>query len=246
MTDESMASRRRQMRPLFCALLLALASGCALTPPEEEVSDPLEPINRVIDSFNDKVDRALIKPAARGYRKVVPGPLRNRVGNFFSNLEEPLTVTNDILQGKFRQGAEDGMRFVFNSSFGLLGLFDVATSFGLPKHQEDFGQTFARWGFGEGWYLVLPFLGPSNVRDGIGLFGDYALDPVARHDEMRERNGLAALRLVDDRSRLLAASKIRDTGALDRYLFTREAYRQLRWNRIHDGNPPPPEFDDEE
>jgi len=117
---------------------------------------------------------------------------------------------------------------------------------GHPKHKEDFGQTFAVWGFGEGWYLVLPVLRPSTVRDTVGLPPESALDPVARHDEVRERNSLYALRSIDRRARLLGASEVRDTAALDEYLFTRDAYRQHRWNLIYDGNPPQMSFEDED
>lgn len=230
-------------RPVtLITLAAAIGSGCAVIPPEEEASDPLEPVNRAIYQFNDHFDRYLLKPTAQGYKKVVPGPARHSVNHFFDNLGEPLTVVNDVLQGKVRRGAQDSLRFVFNTTFGVVGLFDVASQMDLPRHDEDFGQTFATWGAGEGWYLVLPFLGPSNVRDTVGLFPDAALDPVAQHDEVRERNSLMALRVVDIRAQLLSASRVRDTAALDSYLFTREAYRQLRWNRIHDGNPPPPDF----
>lgn len=218
--------------------------GCANTPPHEDVSDPLEPVNRAVDKFNDVVDRAAIKPIAKGYEYVVPAPARSSVTHFFGNLGEPGVIVNDFLQGKVKQGFADTGRLLVNSTIGVLGLFDPATQMGLTKHDEDLGQTFGHWGIGEGWYLVLPFLGPSNARDGIGLVGDYELDPLTHHDEVRERNGLAALRLIDTRAQLLSASTVRDTAALDPYLFTREAYRQHRWNRIHDGNPPPVRFDD--
>ena len=229
---------------LVLLLSLSIVGGCANTPPHEDISDPLEPVNRIIDRFNDKVDRAAIKPLAQGYESVVPAPVRSSVTNFFGNLGEPNVIVNDFLQGKFKQGIADTGRLLVNSTVGVAGLFDPATQLGLTKHNEDFGQTFGRWGIGEGWYLVLPFLGPSTVRDGVGLVGDYQLDPLTHHDEVRERNALAALRLVDTRAQLLSASKVRDTAALDSYLFTREAYRQHRWNRIHDGNPPPVRFDD--
>jgi len=227
-------------------MVLALVAGCAQTPPQEEPRDPLEPINRVVYRFNDVVDRALIKPVAKAYDKVTPAPIQTGVGNFFSNLGEPVVIINDLLQGKATQSASDTARLVFNSTFGVLGLIDVATPMGHPKHKEDFGQTFAVWGFGEGWYLVLPVLGPSTVRDTVGLPFESALDPVARHDEMRERNSLYALRSIDTRARLLGASEVRDTAALDGYLFTRDAYRQHRWNYIYDGNPPPAAFDDDD
>lgn len=220
-------------------------SACANTPPQEEVADPLEPINRVVDTFNDKVDRAVLKPTAKVYEKVVPNQARISVTNFFDNLGEPLVIVNQFLQGKPKEGFSDTGRLLVNSTIGLLGLFDPATQMGLTAHNEDFGQTFGRWGIGEGWYVVLPILGPSTVRDSIGLIGDYQLDPVSQHDEVRERNALSGLRLIDTRANLLSATKVRDTAALDPYLFTREAYRQLRWSRIYDGNPPPVKFEDE-
>lgn len=229
---------RRMTGALGVGALLLLA-GCANTPPSAEPSDPLEPVNRAVYRFNDVVDRAVFKPVAKVYDKFTPAPVQTGVGNFFSNLGEPVVIVNDVLQGKLQQGASDGARLVFNSTFGVLGLIDVATPMGHPKHDEDFGQTFAVWGAGEGWYLVLPILGPSTVRDTVGLPPEYALDPVTRHDEVRERNSLYALRTVDARARLLSAGRIRDTAALDAYIFTRDAYRQHRWNLIYDGNPPP-------
>ena len=237
------------MKGIPTALIMATVCGltaCANTPPHEDVSDPLEPVNRVIDSFNDKVDRAILKPAAQGYEKVVPKTARSSVTNFFGNLNEPLVVVNQLLQGKGKEGVSDTGRFLVNSTIGLLGLFDPASQMGLTRHDEDFGQTFGRWGIGEGWYLVLPILGPSTIRDTAGKFGNSTLDAVGKHDEVRERNGLGALRLVDTRANLLSATKVRDTAALDSYLFTRQAYRQLRWSRIHDGNPPPVPFDYDE
>lgn len=236
----------RTTRSASLGLLLVLAAGCAHTPPSEEASDPLEPVNRAVYRFNDVVDRALFKPVAKVYDKITPTPVQTGVGNFFSNLGEPVVIVNDVLQGKLPEGASDGARLVFNSTFGVLGLIDVATPMGHPKHNEDFGQTFAVWGAGEGWYLVLPILGPSTVRDAVGLPPEIALDPVAQHDEVRERNGFYALRTIDTRARLLSASKIRDTAALDEYTFTRDAYRQRRWNLIYDGNPPKPANSDSE
>ncbi len=217
---------------------LLLVAGCATTPPYKEPSDPLEPVNRVVYRFNDVVDRAVFKPVAKTYNKYTPTPVQTGVGNFFSNLGEPVVIVNDVLQGKLPQSASDTARLVFNSTFGVLGLIDVATPMGHPRHDEDFGQTFAVWGAGEGWYLVLPFLGPSTVRDAVGLPLEYALDPVARHDEVRERNSLYALHTIDTRARLLGASKVLDTAALDDYIFIRAAYRQRRWSLIYDGNPP--------
>lgn len=224
------------------ALLCGL-SGCANTPPHEDVSDPLEPVNRVVDVFNDKVDRAIFKPVAQGYEAVVPALARTSVTNFFGNLGEPLVIVNQLLQGKGENGVSDTGRFLVNSSIGVLGLFDPARQMGLAKHDEDFGQTFGRWGIGEGWYIVLPILGPSTVRDSAGLVGDVQFDTLSYYNEIPERNSLIGLRIIDGRANLLSASKVRDTAALDNYLFTRAAYRQLRWSRIYDGNPPPVQFD---
>lgn len=226
------------------ALCLLLTTACAQRPPHQEVADPLEPVNRAIFQFNEKVDEIVLKPVAEGYRRVTPAPVQTGVHNFYQNLEEPIVVVNAALQGKFQQAASDSARFFFNSTFGVVGLFDVATSMGHPKHREDFGQTFGVWGFGEGWYLVLPFLGPSTVRDASGRLLDNQLDLVSQHDEVRERNAAVALRLVDTRAQLLDATRVRDAAALDPYLHTREAYRQHRWSRIHDGNPPLPKFED--
>ena len=233
----------RKTKNTLAAALTLIASGCAVTPPHEEAHDPLESYNRTMDSINESIDKAILKPVATGYTKVVPSPVRSSVHNFFSNLGEPLTIVNALLQGKPKQGLQDSMRFVWNTTAGVAGLFDVATSMDLPHHDEDFGQTFAVWGMGEGAHIVLPLLGHSNVRDTIGLFPDSWLDPVGYHDEVRERNSMYALRIVDTRAQLLTASKVRDTAALDSYIFTREAYRQLRWDRIHDGNAPEPEYD---
>ena len=224
-------------------LALLLTTGCAQRPPHKDAADPLEPINRAIYQFNDKVDELVLKPVAEGYQRVTPAPVQRSVHNFFQNLEEPIVIVNSALQGKFHQAASDSARFFFNTTFGIGGLFDVATSMGHPKHQEDFGQTFGVWGFGEGWYLVLPLLGPSTVRDASGRLVDSQMDLVAQHEEVRERNVAIALRVVDARTQLLSASRVRDTAAIDPYLYTREAYRQFRWSRIHDGNPPLPDFE---
>lgn len=226
-------------------VLALLTTGCAHIAADDDSHDPLEPVNRAVYRFNDTFDRALLKPAARAYDKITPRPVQTGVGNFFSNLNEPVVIVNDFLQGKGTQGASDAARLLFNTTFGVLGLIDVATPMGHPRHDEDFGQTFAVWGAGEGWYLVLPFLGPSTVRDAAGLPPQFMLDPVLRHNEVRERNSLYALRAVDRRARLLGASRVRDTAALDEYLFTRDAYRQHRENLIYDGNPPAAKFEED-
>lgn len=231
----------------WIAGLALLSAGCATRPPEEEASDPLEPVNRAIYTFNDYLDRGVLKPVAKGYVKVIPGVARTGVRNFFNNLLEPITIVNDVLQGKGGQAAADTMRFGFNTIFGVFGLIDVATPWGLEHHQEDFGQTFATWGIGEGWYIVIPLLGPSTVRDGIGTLMALKLQPVPYlvHDPLT-RYGIYSLYFVSLRADLLSASEVLDTAALDPYLQVREAYRQKRWSEIYDGNPPEPDFFDEE
>lgn len=229
---------------LLSAMLLL--QGCAVRSPYEDASDPLEPVNRAIYTFNDTLDQYLLKPVAERYQKYVPAPARTGVRNFFSNLNVPVTVVNQVLQGKPALAAGDTMRFGFNSVFGVAGLMDVASDWGLDKHNEDFGQTFGVWGFGEGWYLMLPLLGPSTVRDTSGLVPEAPMNAVSRYTQGWERAGASGLFIVSKRAELLSASKVLDTAALDEYLQLRAAYRQKRWYDIHDGNPPEPDFFDEE
>lgn len=205
---------------------------------ELDEGDPFEGFNRRMFAFNDRLDELFLAPVARGYRKVVPGAVQRSVRNFMSNLYEPTNIINAALQGKADQAANDTSRFVVNTTVGVLGLFDVATRIGLPRHDEDFGQTFAVWGMPSGPYLVLPFLGPSNVRDGIGLLPYYyGTDLRFYPDDFGVRLALTAIDVVDARARLLGASKVLQFQ-LDPYIFTRESYRQQRRNKIHDGNPP--------
>jgi phospholipid-binding lipoprotein MlaA len=227
--------------------LTLLAAGCATRPPHEEANDPLEPVNRAIYTFNDYLDRGVLKPVAQQYVRFLPDPARTGVRNVFNNLLEPITIINDVLQGKGHQAASDTMRFGFNTIFGVFGLWDVSTDWGLERHSEDFGQTFAAWGFGEGWYLVLPLLGPSNVRDGVGVIAAWKLQPVPYLvEDTITRYGIYTLYFISQRADLLSASEVLDTAALDPYLQVREAYRQKRWSDIHDGNPPEPDFFDQE
>jgi phospholipid-binding lipoprotein MlaA len=233
----------------WIALLIVVLAGCAVRSPEKEANDPLEPLNRAIYKFNDALDRAVLKPVAKGYQEYIPSPARTGVRNFFFNIYEPITIVNNALQGKPGQAAGDTMRLIFNTTFGVFGLFDVATGWGLEPHKEDFGQTFAVWGFGEGWYLVLPLLGPSTARDtaGLGLQFVYDLDPMLRLiTQDKPRYGAVALFFISERADLLSASDVLDVSAVDEYLQVREAYRQNRWNEIHDGDPPEPDFFDEE
>jgi phospholipid-binding lipoprotein MlaA len=222
---------------LCAALLLAgTLAGCATS--GVNPADPLERFNRVVFSFNDAADKAVIQPVARAYRGVLPGIVRTGVSNFFSNLEDVWTSVNDVLQGKFQQGVDDFGRFLFNSTFGIAGVFDFAAELGFQKHNEDFGQTLGSWGVGSGAYLVLPILGPSTIRDGFSLLLDTRADLVFYIDGVPVHNSLYATRAISNRANLLDASSVIEQAALDKYLFVREAWLQRRRNLVYDGNPP--------
>jgi phospholipid-binding lipoprotein MlaA len=216
-------------------LLLACLCGCAGGGVRV---DPLEPLNRVVFTFNDKVDENVLQPVARGYRAAVPEFLRTGLTNMYANLEDLWIGVNNLLQGKVTDGAIDFTRFTWNTTVGLLGFFDVASAWDLPKHNEDFGQTLGRWGLGTGPYLVLPLFGPSNFRDGLGFSVDSFADIVRNLDDVPTRNSLYALRAVNTRANLLDAGKVLDEAALDKYRFLRDAYLQRRRNLVYDGNPP--------
>jgi phospholipid-binding lipoprotein MlaA len=233
------------VRAAAAAVALAALAGCA-SGPNADPRDPLEPWTRAVYKFNDKVDQAVAQPVARAYRRVVPGGIRDRVRNFFANLADPFIGVNSFLQGKPEDGITDWARFVFNSTFGLFGIHDVATEFGLEKHNEDFGQTFGRWGAGTGPYLVLPLLGSSNLRDGVGTALDIYTDPLnyVRPDEVEY--SLWALRLTQTRADLLDASRILEEASLDKYTFQRDAYLQRRRSLVYDGRAPRERLDDED
>ncbi|MEC8169929.1 MAG: VacJ family lipoprotein [Pseudomonadota bacterium] len=217
--------------PLFLLLLVLIIVPSTYASDD----DPLEPMNRAIFEFNEIVDDNVLKPIAKGYKYVTPDPVEVGISNFFSNLGEIGTITNDLLQLKFAQAGRDTMRFFLNSTLGIFGIFDVATPLGLSKNKEDFGQTLGFWGVPDGPYLVLPFLGPSSFRDGPSMIVDYELSPVEQlHHE--ERQVLQTLDIVDTRARLLRATKILDTAAKDKYIFIRESYLQKRESQVNDGN----------
>ena len=222
--------------PWLTAALAALClSGCAHTPPAEP-ADPLEPVNRAVFSFNRAADRYVLRPVAKGYTDITPAPVQRGVGNFFSNLGEPLTIVNGLLQGKFEQAASDTGRFLLNTTAGLGGVMDVATNAGLSRHDEDFGQSLGRVGIGPGWYLMLPLLGPSNNRDLLGRAGDYFGSPSPYlHDDAALALGAAGA--VNLRAQLLPADSLID-GADDPYIFVRTAYLESRLRKTYDGNPP--------
>ena len=224
------------------ALILALLCGCA-SGPTAHAQDPLEPLNRSIFGFNETVDRTVLQPVATAYKDGVPSAVRRGVSNFFDNLKDILSVPNNVLQFKVQAAAEGVLRVVVNTTLGVVGLFDVASELGLERYPEDFGQTLGHWGLGAGPYLVLPLLGPSSARDVAGLVVDYQGDLLTRINDVSTRNGLRVLNGVDTRSNFLRASKVMEEAALDKYLFTREAYIQRRRSAVYDGNPPDLEVD---
>ncbi len=222
---------------------LALLSGCATTHQTGEVNDPLEGFNRAMYSFNDTLDKAVIKPVAKGYDTVVPSGISQGVSNFFSNLNDITVILNDLLQGKFSQAANDFGRFGLNTTVGFGGILDVATMAGHEKNNEDFGQTLGSWGVEPGPYLVLPFFGPRNFRDTAGLVGDIYSDPVTYVEGPGARNAFVGTRIVDNRANLLKAEKVLDEAAIDEYSYVRSAYLQHRLSLVYDGNPPEEDFD---
>jgi phospholipid-binding lipoprotein MlaA len=225
-----------RLRALLGAAALAAAAGCAST--SGDPRDPLEGMNRAVYVFNDQVDQIVLAPAARLYKNITPDPLREMVRNFINNLDDLAIGANNLLQGKLEEAVNDWGRFAFNTVFGFLGVWDVASEMGLEKHNEDFGQTLARWGVGNGVYLVLPLLGPSTLRDTAALPVDWAGDPVAVHRPVDESNSMTAFRVVSRRADLLGASQTLDEAALDKYVFHREAFLQRRRSLVYDGSPP--------
>lgn len=234
---------------LVCFLFL---QGCSSLSKKDAVDidpvDPHEDINRVSYDFTDKVDRMIFEPVVDVYVDYMPEAAQRSIGNFYDNLSYPNVVLNALLQGKIKQGFFDGLRFAVNSTIGMLGLFDMATHMGLEKHDEDFGQTLAVWGFDSGSYLFIPILGPSSERDVVGV-------PVTVVTNMLFYAGyvvgapvfvpLTVLGAIDKRARLAGPMRIRDQAALDPYLFVREASLQQREFLIYDGNPPLKLYDDE-
>ena len=220
--------------------VFAVLTGCATTPSAEpEVSDydPFESVNRRIYRANDFIDRRIAKPVTEAYVSYTPRPVQKSVSNFFDNVVYPNVILNDFLQGKGTQGLEDSGRFLVNSTFGFLGVWDMATPLGLEAHDEDFGQTLGVWGLDESTYLMLPFIGPSTVRD-VPNLGVSTVTNILFYVSTPYVIPVALLGFIDQRARLDEAVTFRDENAVEPYLFTREAYRQHRRFLIYDGNPP--------
>lgn len=233
------------MRNALILVALSLCTGLAgcgtvqpAAPPDQRAaSDPWEPFNRQVDAFNTAVDKATFKPLAKGYNTVLPNFARRGVSNFFDNLATPGTSLNNFLQGKPGAGLSDIGRLLFNSTLGIGGLFDIATPMGLEPHDEDFGQTLAVWGVGDGPYVVLPFFGPHTLRDAWMLPLDIMSNPLFWYENSSVRDKLRVLRVIDTRARLLKAEGFLENSN-DRYITLRESYLQNRNYKIYDGDPP--------
>lgn len=238
-------------QPLRCMLGGAVVAGCLILPSmaiaqdvdnkydEEqwqdfgENEDPWESMNRAVFRFNDTLDRWALKPVAKGYRAVTPNVVEDGVHNVFRNLGEVRNLANNVLQFKMHDAGVDTARFFFNTTFGVLGFFDVATKMGLQRNDEDFGQTLGAWGVKSGPYVVLPLMGPSTVRDTVSLYPESYTSPYRYINDVPVRNSMFALNLVDTRAKLLSAERL-ITG--DKYRFVRNAYLQNREFKVKDGN----------
>lgn len=227
---------RRLLWNALASVALVMLAGCAAVPARV---DPLEPMNRGLFQVHDALDKVVLKPVVNVYTAVVPKPARTGVSNFFNNIEDAFSAINDLLQAKPQKAGDDLARVMINTGFGLGGLIDVASGAGIERGEEDFGQTFAVWGFGPGPYLFLPLLGPSTVRDGSGLAVRFALGPAGEINDVPVRNSLYGLGVVDARYQAGDALSVVETAALDRYTFIRNAYLQRRRYLIYDGKVPP-------
>ena len=224
---------------IFIILLVSIFSvACSSVQGPKNEHDPLESYNRAVFEFNEGFYDYVLDPVTRGYQTVTPDFIETGVSNFFSHLGDVTVMVNDLLQFKIKQFVEDFMRFVYNTFFGLLGTIDVASHMGLPKHHEDFGQTLAVWGVGQGPYFMVPILGPKTIRSTTGMVVDWQYAPVNEIKDDEARYATIGLYAIDARAGTLKASKIVEQASFDKYAFIRDAYLQHRNNLVHDGNPP--------
>lgn len=217
----------------FALVAVVALSGCASNP--QNPDDPFEDYNRTMFKINQRVDKFTFRPLARVYDTVAPRPVKIGVGNFFGNLGDVWIGANNMLQGKFADGVSDWMRFAFNSTWGIAGLLDIASEMGLTKHDEDFGQTLAVWGVGEGPFIVMPFFGPRTMRDAWAIPVDLQFDQIWGIDHVPTRNSMTAFRITHNRANFLAVERSLAHGSLDRYTYTRDFYLQQRRFKVSDG-----------
>ena len=219
--------------PRYLLVLLLTFPAIAATAQEQEKNpDPFEPVNRALFAFNDSIDRWFLRPVAKGYDWITPAPVQRGVGNMFANMYDFNAAINGVLQWRWAGAAQSSGRFIVNSTVGLLGVFDVATTMGISPYRTDFGHTLAIWGFESGPYLMVPLFGPRTIRSGTGTIFDTYTSIPTYIDNVRVRNSLWGLELIDGRARLLNADEL-VTG--DRYIFIRDAYLQGRETFVNDG-----------
>lgn len=238
-------SLKNNIISLILIFSFGLLGGCSTAPSKDDYAgapDPLETANRSFFNFNEALDQHLLKPVSEAYADITPQPLRTSITNFFDNIAYLNVILNSFLQGKIDQGLSDSVRFLFNSTIGIGGLFDVATPMGLPEHSEDLGQTLAVWGLDRGSYLYIPVLGPNTIRNTPNIASSTLLNPLT-YVTGAIFFPLLAINIINLRADLLDETSIRDEAAVDPYSFTREAYLQRREFLIHDGNPPSIDFD---
>jgi len=236
MTKSKLNQQRLKRGCLAALAVLCLHAGLAVA--GDNPRDPYEGFNRGMYAVNEKIDQFLAKPVAQAYDAALPLPVKAGVGNFFGNVGDLWVGANSALQGKLGDAGVDFSRLLVNSTVGIFGLFDVASELGLERHDEDFGQTLAVWGAGDGGYLFWPIIGPRTVRDTAGWAVDTYVDPVGRIDPVATRNSARVLRVVDIRASLLPSDKVVEEAALDKYAYVRDAYLQRRRNQVFDGRPP--------
>jgi phospholipid-binding lipoprotein MlaA len=248
MTFQALA---RALPRIVAALALAAVAGCATTRPADDrhsagPKDPYETVNRKVFAFNDTLDNYALKPAAKAYNAVLPSPVRTGVHNFFGNFSDAWSAVNQLLQGKPADAGTMTLRVLTNTTIGIGGLFDPATSLGLERKSEDLGQTLGRWGLEPGPYLVLPLFGSSDIRDALALPADTYVSPsLLAAPKYWKEVGIDAVGVIDTRAGLLGASQMLDELAFDRYTFMRDAYITRRRSLVYDGDPPElPDSDD--
>lgn len=216
---------------------LVLLQACAAVP-NKDPRDPMESWNRGVFSFNDSVDRAVVKPVATAYHRIMPHWVRTGVTNFFTNLDDVWSFVNNVLQLRGQDAADSFGRVMVNSTMGLGGILDVAGEMGMERHPANFGLTLGRWGVGPGPFVVLPLWGSSTLRDTLALPLDVKGNLVNSIQDVPSRDALTILNVVDTRATYLKAGDVVDGAALDKYSFTRDAFLQRRRNQVYDGNPP--------
>jgi len=232
-------NRLRLSATLAAALLL---SGCASTPGRPY--DPFEASNRVMYAINDPLDKYFAKPIAQFYVDYVPSIIRTGVSNYFNNIDDLFSGINGLLQGKLDKAGDDFGRVMLNTGFGILGLIDIASDAGIPRGNEDFGQTFGYWGIPQGPYLFIPLWGPSTVRDGTGSILRYWYTPTQLIPDVAVRNVIYGIGAIDARAQALDATSLIEQASIDPYTFVRRSYLQRREYMVYDGKPPPEKEED--